>query len=558
MNSTEYAYARIKGELKTICAGEISEKIKSDTSSKDPRKEVLLNYGGSDSFRCCKGHVLIFHNLGDGHFQHMPTGNRQAAINHRHENETTCCPCLNKDYQTHTEALHILKTTIEDPSIQVDFHHFCKAGLHDILNTMPTDTIVKLEERMTGVPGYLSGTIRPDLTVYRNGQRIQILEVRNTHKTNPASRPVEMIELTARHVIKSYNDFVKGGGKNITLKPDTPCDDPCQKCRAIEKLRSPLITWICKVKKERERKEAERKNEERKNEEEKRQKLQQFYQEQADLHWFNIDNTHTRTHAVNSKMSCVPEDVNGELYWSAAELLKAFESKKSTLVEKYGTRVIDTRDVNFKWMWALIQGHSRGAEKVEKATTFRLTRRGDIYLVGTTGEPLKDARGFWWVHVGKDGLVRNRVRAMEATPYRQKVFKVMHDLVRDQDSEFREKANATGMGCDLHVGHSEDPFEALIIEFLFEHGWPEPCLVEDLKIARISPGDYKLDMGTDDESNEIGKMWQEYHRKHAKLFMQSARDNLSDNYNNKRMLWQLEGKLADTDTAPPQKAKAKT
>ncbi len=260
-------------------------------------------------------------------------------------------------------------------------------------------------------------------------------------------------------------------------------------------------------------------------------------------------------------MSRVPEDVNGDLYWSAAELLKAFESKKSTLVKTYGTRVIDRRDVNFKWMWVLIQGHSRGAEKVGKATTFRLTRRGDIYLVGTTGEPLKDARGKW-VHVGKDGLVCNRFRTTDVTPYRQKVFKVMRDLVQDQISEFREKASATGMGCDMHVGHSEDtPFGALIIGFLWENGWAEPCLIEDLKVERVSPesGDYKLDMGSDRDNNYIEKLWQEYHREHAKLFMQPARDNLSDNYNNKRTLWQLEGKLTDTDTAPPQKkAKAKT
>lgn len=264
----------------------------------------------------------------------------------------------------------------------------------------------------------------------------------------------------------------------------------------------------------------------------------------------------TRVHLPRkSKMSHVPEDVNGDLYWSAAELLKAFESKKSTLVKTYGTRVIDTRDVNFKWMWVLIQGHSRGAEKVGKATTFRLTRRGDIYLVGTTGEPLKDARGKW-VHVGKDGLVCNRFRTTDVTSYRQKVFKVMRDLVRDQASEFREKASATGMGCDMHVGHSEDtPFGALIVEFMFAKGWPLPCLVEDLVIERVSPesGDYKL------ASDTFAKLWQEYHREHAKLFMQPARDNLSDNYNNKRTLWQLEGKLADTDTAPPQKkAKAKT
>ena len=253
-------------------------------------------------------------------------------------------------------------------------------------------------------------------------------------------------------------------------------------------------------------------------------------------------------------MVLVPENVNGDLYWSTAELLKAFESKKSTLMVEYETRVINTTDINFKWMWALIQGHSRGSEKIGEATTFRLTKRGDIYLVGKRGEPHKDARGKW-VHVGKDGLVRNRFRTTDVTPYRQKVFKVMRDLVCDQTSAFRKKANAVGTGYDLHVGHSEDaPFGALVIKFLYAHGWPTPCLVEDLVIERVSPdsGNYKLAMGA-----SLEKLWQEYHSKHAKLFMQPARDNLSDNYNNKRTLWQLEGKLADTDNTPPPKAKAK-
>jgi|TARA_B110000977_G_scaffold173795_1_gene227217 hypothetical protein len=55
-------------------------------------------------------------------------------------------------------------------------------------------------------------------------------------------------------------------------------------------------------------------------------------------------------------------------------------------------------------------------------------------------------------------------------------------------------------------------------------------------------GDYKLDMGVSCE-----KLWQEYHRGHAKLFMQPT---VNPNPNQ-------EGKLADTDTTPPPKAKAK-
>lgn len=251
---TRYAITRKNGELSLIDAHDLRNIIK-NMSSKNARQDVLSMYGGSGSFRCCKGHSLIFHNFNDGHFQHKSSDENIHSSQH---DKTACCPCLTKDYQTHSKALHILKKILEDDSITVILHQFCKAGLHDTHNAMPRGTTVKLEERMPGVPGYLSGEIVPDVAIYFNGRLIQILEVCHTHKTNPASRPGGMVEVTARHVIKIHNEFIESNGNNekiITLKPDTPFHGSCKLCNALSKLRLPLITWIQKVIEEREYKE---------------------------------------------------------------------------------------------------------------------------------------------------------------------------------------------------------------------------------------------------------------------------------------------------------------
>jgi hypothetical protein len=255
-DGTRYAITRKNGELSLIDAHELRNIIK-NMSSINARQDVLSMYGGSGSFRCCKGHSLTFHNCYDGHFQHISSVKNIHSSQH---DKTACCPCLTKDYQTHSKALYILKKILEDDSITVILHQFCKAGLHDTHNAMPRGTTVKLEERMPGVPGYLSGEIVPDVAIYFNGRLIQILEVCHTHKTNPASRPGGMVEVTARHVIKIHDEFFGSNGNNekiITLKPDTPFHGSCKLCNALSKLRLPLITWIQKVKEARKRREEE-------------------------------------------------------------------------------------------------------------------------------------------------------------------------------------------------------------------------------------------------------------------------------------------------------------
>ena len=271
-DGTRYAITRKNGELSLIDAHELRNIIK-NMSSRNARQDVLSMYGGSGSFRCCKGHSLSFHNFNDGHFQHKSSVKNIHSSQH---DKTACCPCLTKDYQTHSKALHILKKILEDDSITVNLHQFCKSGLHDTHNAIPRGTTVKLEERMPGVPGYLSGEIVPDVAIYFNGRLIQILEVCHTHKTNPASRPRGMVEVTARHVIKIYNEFIESNGneKIITLKPDTPFHGSCKQCNALLKLRLSLITWIQKVKEARKKREEEerkrREEEERKRNEEER------------------------------------------------------------------------------------------------------------------------------------------------------------------------------------------------------------------------------------------------------------------------------------------------
>lgn len=233
-------------------------------------------------------------------------------------------------------------------------------------------------------------------------------------------------------------------------------------------------------------------------------------------------------------------EVASRLY-TEKSLLSEFETRKHSLYEKFSTKRIDSNDPDFVWMWELIQGHYRGQSKTNGAYTFRLTKRQDIYLVDATGAPLKDGRGKW-VHVGKDGLVKNRFRTSDVAPLRQKVFKVMRDLVSDQVHQVRVDAGACGLGKDLHVGHGfggSDPFGAMVVNFLKENGWPSPVRVEDLSIERVSSnsGSFKLSGGAD-----LEKKWQEYHRKHSNMQMQESFANLSDNYNNKRKLWEVESR----------------
>ena len=140
----------------------------------------------------------------------------------------------------------------------------------------------------------------------------------------------------------------------------------------------------------------------------------------------------------------MPVEVDGEWYSHDRTLLREFNRVKSALLSKYGNGHIDKTDCDYTWMWELIQGHSRGTCKTKDSRGFRLTYRGDIYLTDQNGDHMEDALGNW-IKVGKDGLVRNRFRTDDVVPYRQKVFKVMRDLVADQVKQVRVAAGAEGV-----------------------------------------------------------------------------------------------------------------
>jgi len=243
-------------------------------------------------------------------------------------------------------------------------------------------------------------------------------------------------------------------------------------------------------------------------------------------------------------------EVNGVWYKTEKELLHVFKCCKQALHLQYATRHInDTNDANFKWMWALILGHTRGASKIQGAETFRFTRDGTIYLVDAQGEPLKDTKGKW-VTVGKDGLVHNRFRTSDVQPYRTKVAKVMRELVSDQVQQVRYNAGAQGQGKQVHVGHGfdgTDPFGAMVIRFMMENGFTAPCHMEHIAIERVSAnsGNFQLSAGP-----ELEFKWKEFHRKHAVMAIQDAHQNLSNNYKDKRKLWALEekGEVGTTTT----------
>lgn len=238
-------------------------------------------------------------------------------------------------------------------------------------------------------------------------------------------------------------------------------------------------------------------------------------------------------------------EVCGRHFTSKSELVREFDMRKARLKDAYGTKNITCTDEDYVWMWELIKGHSRGETKTAGACRFRLMRSGDIYLVDKAGGALKDSRGRW-VCVGKGGLIENRFGARGVASRRQNVFKVMRNLVDDQVKDFRSQAGNENNSHDMHVGHGADgssPFGAMVAEFLCASAYPSINRVEDIEIERVSPnsGNYQLASGKNDAFyKSFACEWQTYHRKHAKLFMQNAKVNLSDNHNNKRKLWETE------------------
>lgn len=251
-HGSQYAYVRYNDRVEQRDAHELVELINTAIEPRHvAREQVIAKYGGPDAFRCCFGHRLILHNIHAGHFQHYVSNKASTGTNQTSERE--CCPCLTPDYQTHDKALHALKKLIEDPSTEVRVQQWYAGCSHEApIFTIPSGANVRLNERMQGQPGYLSGQIVADVAIYVDGQHWMTIEVRNTHKTDPASRPGRMIEVSARHINQLYDNHSSG---SVVLLPDTPSHHACVKCQAITTLHQPLMHWMWRV---RERKEKER------------------------------------------------------------------------------------------------------------------------------------------------------------------------------------------------------------------------------------------------------------------------------------------------------------
>lgn len=88
--------------------------------------------------------------------------------------------------------------------------------MHTHIETIPSGATVKLEERMQGNLGNLSGQIVVDVAVYDKGEHLMSIEVNNTHKTDLASRPGRVIEVSAKHINELYD---KRNGTVVVLLP---------------------------------------------------------------------------------------------------------------------------------------------------------------------------------------------------------------------------------------------------------------------------------------------------------------------------------------------------
>ena len=142
-------------------------------------------------------------------------------------------------------------TLIQDPNWTVEVQEWYPDCQHAAPKyTIPAGATVRLNERMAGQPGYLSGQIVVDAAVFVDEQHWMSIEVRNTHKTDPASRPGRMIEVSAGHVNELYDTlYRKQSSGSVTLLPDYPVPSRVSDVLPIRTLQQPLMRWVRRVQK---------------------------------------------------------------------------------------------------------------------------------------------------------------------------------------------------------------------------------------------------------------------------------------------------------------------
>lgn len=183
------------------------------------------------------------------------------------------------------------------------------------------------------------------------------------------------------------------------------------------------------------------------------------------------------------------------------------KTSKKQLIEKCRHILYSNEDLSplnntdFKFMLGILKSHPEKDTKIGSG----------VVSMWTGTNPIYGNRNFWILR--KDGSTTD-FSFMKCLS-KQNLFKsACRNAIRPQILKFRIKNRIATMK-EYHVDHHPESFDSLLTRFVEKHG---ECKV---KIHR----DNTFGSVLDDE--EYCKKWQDFHQKHAKLRVLSAKENLT-------------------------------
>lgn len=190
-----------------------------------------------------------------------------------------------------------------------------------------------------------------------------------------------------------------------------------------------------------------------------------------------------------------------------AERCKKMLNKYQKLIVKYDPVVIDDKE-DVEFLRELLKNHPTKSEAAN-ARQFGVGKNCFLY---------KMPRAHSW----NGGF--SYMKCITVVKHSTEVKGAFRRAVNDQIKEFR-RANFNGVSAmsgepldysDIHVDHENPTFLQLFNSFISDHG----IEVDAVKLADLDEGGKEL------VDSELITLWQDYHKKHAKLRCISSQENL--------------------------------